>query len=86
MFNTGNEQNCGLAIFVSSVSRRFGLVSRFVYAMKENIKKNFVVRALKTNQVCNVVFFFFAAWLPGKSDLGKVLKWRKIKRPLKLCI
>ena len=58
MFNTGNEQNCGLAIFVSSVSRRFGLVSRFVYAMKENIKKNFVVRALKTNQVCNVVFFF----------------------------
>ena len=29
---------------------------------------------------------FFATWLPGKSDLSKVLKWRKIKRPLQLCL
>ena len=28
---------------------------------------------------------FFTPWLPGKSDLGKVLKWRKLKRALKLC-
>ena len=43
--------------------------------------KNFVVRMLETKQVGNV---FFTPWLPGKSDLGKVLKWKKIKRPLKL--
>ena len=37
MFNTknGNEQKCRLVIFVSSVSRRFRLVARFAYAMKE---------------------------------------------------
>ena len=39
--------------------------------------------ALKTKQVGNV---FFARWLPGKSDLSKVFKWRKIKRPLQLCL
>ena len=45
-------------IFVSSVSRHFGLVARFAYAVKENIKikKNFVMRALKKkkkkNQYC----------------------------------
>ena len=32
---TGNEQKCRLVIFVSSVSRRFRLVARFAYAMKE---------------------------------------------------
>ena len=48
----GNEQKCRLVIFVSSVSRHFGLVATFAYAMKENIEnKNFVVRALKTKQV-----------------------------------
>ena len=83
-------------IFLSSVSRRFGpgsssvelkyvkIIARFAYAMKEDIKnKNFVVRALKTKQVGNV---FFAAWLPEKSDLSKVLKWRKLNRPLQLCL
>ena len=35
---TGNEQKRRLVIFVSSVSRHFGLVARFAYAMKENIK------------------------------------------------
>ena len=71
-------------IFVSSVSRRFELVARFAYAMKKNVKKKkFVERALKTKQVGNV---FFAAWLPEKSDLSKVLKWRKLKRPLQLCL
>ena len=39
---------------VSSVSRRFGLVARFPFAMKKKKKKvNFVVRALKTKQVGN---------------------------------
>ena len=41
MFNTktGNEQKCRLVIFVSSVSRRFGRVARFAYAMKESVEK-----------------------------------------------
>ena len=53
---TGNEQKCCLiVIFVSLVSRRFRLVPRFAYAMKESIKnKNFVVRTLKTKQAGNV--------------------------------
>ena len=29
---------------------------------------------------------FFRSMAAGKSSLGKVLKWRKKKRPLKLCI
>ena len=78
---TGNEQKCCSVIFVSSVSRRFGLVARFAYAMKKNVKKkNFALRALKTKQV------FSHRRLPSKSDLSKVLKWRKIKRPLQLCL
>ena len=65
------------------VVRRFGLVARFAYAMKDNIKKikNFEVRALTDKTTC-----FLAPWVPGKSDLGKVLKLRKRKRSLKLCI
>ena len=57
-------------VFVSSLSGRFGLVARFPYALKENIKnKNFVVlvHALKTN--IKSVKWFFALWLPGKSDV-----------------
>ena len=81
----GNEQKSRLVIFVSSVSRHFGLVARFAYAVKEIIKikkKIFVMRALKKKKKS---VLFFTPWLPGKSDLGKVLKWRKLKRPLKLC-
>ena len=54
----GNEQKSRLVIFVSSVSRHFGLVARFAYAVKEIIKikkKIFVMRALKKkkkNQYC----------------------------------
>ena len=49
--------------------------------MKKNVKKkNFALRALKTKQV------FSHRRLPSKSDLSKVLKWRKIKRPLQLCL
>ena len=50
----GNYQRCHLVIFVSSVSRCFGLIERFACAMKENINKNFEVRTLKTKQVGNV--------------------------------
>ena len=50
---TGNEHKCRV-IFVSSVSRRFGLVARFAYAMKQNKTKNFVVRTLQTKQVGNL--------------------------------
>ena len=82
-------------IFLSSVSRRFGLgslsvelkyvriIARFAYAMKEDIKnKNFVVRALKTKQVGNVFS------LRGCQENPALVKysWKKIKRPLKLCI
>ena len=54
MFNT--KQKCRLVIFVSSVSRLFGLVTRFAYAMKENKtkQKDFIVRALKIKQVGDV--------------------------------
>ena len=74
-------------IFVSSVSRHFGLVARFAYAVKENIKikkKLCNARAQKKKKKKKSVLFF-TPWLPGKSDLGKVLKWRKLKRALKLC-
>ena len=54
----GNKQKGHLVIFVSSVSRLFGLVERLACAMKENIKnKNFEVHALKTKQVGNVFSF-----------------------------
>ena len=36
---SGDEKKCRLVTFVSSVSRRFWLVARFSYAMKENVKK-----------------------------------------------
>ena len=68
-------------ISVSSVSRRFGLFARFAYAMKKKRKKKKLRSARTQNKTS-----FFATWLPGKSDLSKVLKWRKIKRPLQLCL
>ena len=81
---TGNEQKCRLVIFVSSVSRHFWLVARFAYAVKENIKiKKKLCNARAQKKKKSVLFF--TPWLPGKSDLGKVLKWRKLKRALKLC-
>ena len=79
------KNGCHLVTFVSSLSRRFRLIARFPYAMKENMKniKTLYCACLKQNKFVNV---FFSPWLPGKSDLGEVLKWRKIKGPLKLRI
>ena len=98
MFNTkkaGNQKKCRLVLFLGSVSRRFGpgsssmelkyvrIIARFAYAMKENIKnKNFVVRALKTKQVGNV----FSLLGCQENPVFVKYSWKKIKRPLKLCI
>ena len=50
-----NEQKCCLVIFVSSVSRRFGLVARFAYAIKKKHKKLKTLRPLnETKQVGGV--------------------------------
>ena len=65
MFNT--KQKCPLVIFVSSVSRLFGLVTRFAYAMKENkttTKKDFIVCALKIKQVGDVFSSVAARKIP----------------------
>ena len=66
MFNT--KQKCRLVIFVSSVSRLFGLVTRFAYAMKENKtkQKDFIVRALKIKQVGDVFSSVAARKIPPR--------------------
>ena len=78
------KNGCHLVTFVSSL-QTFQAHCKVSICHERKHKKyqNFVVRAFKTKQVPSC---FFTPWLPGKSDLGEVLKWRKIKRPLKLRI
>ena len=91
----GNEQKCLLVIFVSLISRcfwalpfiiiqssssKYRIVARFACTMKENIKKKLCSVSTQNKML---VIFFSAPSLPGKSGLGKVFKWRKIKHPPK---